>query len=109
MKSHALAQQLIELGNWMLTRPEFETLNKEHSLYLGNYRGEKEKFISAARSLGSLEKIYDGSEVEIRTTGAPLELWARVQRNTVCVKVQEEKWECEPLMSDSEIAQIGAD
>jgi len=106
MKSHEWAHRLIQLGNWLLERPEFDTPNNRENLYLGNYWEDKEKFLKMARALKPLVKEYSEGDLHIRTTEAPLELFAAIERSAVCKKVQDEKWECLPLLTAEEEAEV---
>jgi hypothetical protein len=108
MRSHELAAQLIATGQYLLSRPDFETPCTSHSLYLGSYWDDKERFIAAVRALGAGIKSYNGSDLQFNTK-TPLEIWTRINRQSVCKKVQEEKWECEPLLTPDEDAAIGGD
>ena len=67
---------------------------------------EHQQVIAAVKALGTGEKKYDGSDLQF-TAATPIPLWIRVQRSVVCRKVQEEKWECEPLLSPEEDAALG--
>ena len=105
MKSHDLATQLRQTADYLLSHPDFE-LAYEPSLYLGNYYSDKDKFIAAVRALGSGKKTWDREEMQFEVN-APLTLYVRVLRATICRKVQDEKWECEPLLTSEDEASIG--
>jgi len=105
MKSHDYAQRLKEIGEFLLTRPEFET-NTAPMLFFHMYK--KEHLLAAVRSLGSgTKELTNGSyaEIKFKPTAAP-EIIVSAARDTVCVKVQEAKWECEPLLSQAEEAEL---
>ena len=99
--SHEYAEKLKATAEWLLTKPEFELPNAGNSIYIGNYWTDKDKFIAAVKALAPGKKKFDGSDLEFQTT-TPIILWIRVSRSVVCRKVQEEKWECEPLLSPEE-------
>jgi hypothetical protein len=104
MKSHEYAQRLRELGEFLLTKPEFET---ESDLMIFEYFYTKDKFLAAARAIGSGSKEYTESDFRFKPAGFN-ELTLYISRDKVCRKVQEEKWECEPILSPEEEATVGA-
>jgi hypothetical protein len=106
MTSHEYANKLKELSDFLLAKPEFDFYSNSGRirLYFGS---SKEKFIKAAKALGSVTKTYKDGDIEVAPVDHPIfVLYAN--RDTVCRKVQEEKWECEPLLSQAEEAEIGA-
>jgi hypothetical protein len=113
MKSHEYANKLKELADFLLSRPDFDT--KTDSLYQSFWFWQaKEPFLAAVRALKPGEKKYgedtDRDSLLFYPAGLPegITLELRVQRALFCRKVQEEKWECEPLLSAEEEAQMDA-
>jgi hypothetical protein len=103
MTSHEFAKQLQSTAEFLLNRDSFKLDTKpEVVLY---FFGEKELFLAAAKAVGSGQKEVDSNYVNFRPNGTILRLL--VNRDLVCRKVQEEKWECEPLLSQAEEAQVG--
>jgi hypothetical protein len=107
MNSYEYARQLKKIADYIFSRPEFE-VDSTPSAYLGHY-WEREKFITMAKALGGVEKDYSGSELKIIKTIGEARLWASIARDKVCRKVQEAKWECEPLLSVEEVEQLGTE
>ena len=104
MKSHEYAQQLKTATDYILSRPEFE-METTPGIYLGYY-WDKTPFIALAKALGNVEKDYSGTDLKISTKVGDIKIWASIPRDKVCRKVQEAKWECEPLFTPEEEAQI---
>ena len=105
MTSHELAEMLKREAEHLLSIPSF-ALSDSPDLNLW-YWSEKDKFLAAVKAFGSGKKEWDGDYFKFRPEHSTmLKLW--VNRTAVCRKVQEEKWECEPLLTDKEIEQIGS-
>jgi hypothetical protein len=102
MTSHELALAMISTAEFLLAHPEFATPGETHSLYLGSYWDDKDSLVAMVRALGTVKKSYDGSEIQI-DVDAPLRIWTRINRDKVCRKIQEAKWECEPLLMPEEV------
>lgn len=108
MNSHAYANKLKELGDFLLTKPEFETPNGEDFSYVRfYYYSDKDGFLGAVKALGSGQKVANRDDFDFNPDGTHM-LRLTANRSSVCRKVQEEKWECEPLLSQAEEAAIGA-
>lgn len=107
MNSHEYANWLQRLAEFLLSRPQFD-------LYLGApkihcyFGSDKPKFLRAAKSLGAIKKTYTERprDIEVAPVAFP-EFIVYASRDVVCRKVQEEKWECEPLLSQDEESEIG--
>jgi hypothetical protein len=109
VNSHEYAHMLNQLADFLLSRPEFETPNGRKSLYLGSYWDKKEEFLGAVRALGSGKKKWGDHDLDyVVTLPTGIEMYMAVCRSAVCRKVQEEKWECEPLLSPEEEASVGS-
>lgn len=105
MKSHDLARAMQATAEFLLSRPEFDTPSREHSLYLGRYWEEEGKnaLVAMVKAVGTVKKEYSGSDLHIHLQ-TPLEIWTCIDRVKVCRKIQEEKWECEPLLTAADDA-----
>lgn len=104
MNSHEYANGLAEIAEFLLSKPAFDTRHSTPKPYL-YFWTEKEKFLEAVRALGAGTKEYKTDELFFHAGDF---VTLVVQRSAVCRKVQEEKWECEPLLSDSELQSIGS-
>jgi len=104
MDSHQYAKQLKETAEHMLARPVFqlEEYSNPH-VYVSFY--EKEKFVAAARSLGSGKKYFSMDDLLYEPNGTCIVLV--IGRDKVCRKIQDVKWECEPLLSTEEVEKLG--
>jgi hypothetical protein len=102
MKSHELAHALIATAEFLLSQPEFATPSKTHSLYLGSYWDDKDALVAMVKAVGTVTKEYNGSDLQVNVD-TPVKIWTRINRDKVCRKVQEAKWECEPLLKPEEV------
>jgi len=108
MNSREYANKLRELADWLDGRPEFKT-DSEPIFYMRYF--DKKEFLAAVVALKPGTKKYtEGSypEVEFIPDSAPKNAYVKIAapRHVACRKVQEAKWECEPLLSPSEDAEI---
>ncbi len=107
MKSHEYAEKLIDAAVALLKRPEFEVANDPH-FYQGYY--DKEKFLAAARALGSGKKEFTSdlySELRFKPD-AVAGMALTIPRDKVCRKVRDEEWECESMLSPDEVESLKA-
>lgn len=104
MNSHEYANKLKVVADALLSKPEFETPSKPTiRLY---FWSNKTEFLGAVKALGAGNKEYTTHDLDFTPVCAE-GLSLTVSRSAVCRKVQEEKWECEPLLSEMEEAQVG--
>jgi len=104
MDSHQYAKQLKETAEHMLARPVVEL--EEHStphVYIGFW--DKDKFVAAARSFGGGRKSFSMDDLHYEPNGTCIIL--SIGRAKVCRKIQDVKWECEPLLSTEEVEKLG--
>ena len=106
MKSHAYAKAIIQAAEFILSQPEFDTETEQPRLYIGWF-WSKEPFLAAVRALGAGKKEYSGSDLRYSVVHGA-EITCTIPRDKVCRKVQEAKWECEPLLSPEEEATLEA-
>lgn len=109
MTSHEYANRLEKLAAELKSKSDFE-LPDYSERYYGNYgietfryNNQKEGFLQAARALGSGTK--DGTADELTFKHGDIRL--SVDRNVVCKLVRPAEYECEPLLSEAETAEIG--
>ena len=103
MTSHEYAKELQKTVDHLLSRQEVEFESyAQPFLFVSFY--DKEKFVSAVRAMGSGEKKFE--TVDLRFEPNDTCLIMSIGKDKVCRKVQEAKWECDPLFSDEEIAQL---
>lgn len=103
MTSHEYARELQKTAAILLNRPEIAF---PHGPYLYESYYDKEQFLEAVRAMGSGAKKF--TEHDFRFTPTDTCITMCISRSKVCRKVQEEKWECEPLLSEEEVSEIGA-
>ena len=102
MTSHEYANELKKTAEHLLSRPEVEFDTKPF-LFVGFY--EKAPFVAAARAMGSGKKEFSSCD-DLHFTPDGTCLTLSIARSLVCRKIQDVKWECEPLLSESEIEQL---
>lgn len=112
MSSHEYANKLKQLADFLLAKPDFDARTVTVNEFFW-YWQDKQKFLDAVKALGSGRKEYEeglSGDVLFYPSGLPSDTFfaVRVNRAAVCRKVQEEKWDCEPLLSQAEEAQVGA-
>src|SRR5207245_5997254 len=98
MKSHEYAEELRKTAEHILSRPEVEFDSKPH-LFISFW--SKDKFVSVVKGMGSVKKDFSGTDLHCKVEGTCLTISA--PRNLVCRKIQEAKFVCEPLLTDSEL------
>ena len=101
--SHDYARRLQEQATFLLSRPEFETDSTPHGFFW--FCSDKEKFLAAVKAVGAGKKKFTDDEVRFSPVDYP-DITIYANRNSVCKKVQEAVWECEPLLSAAEEQQI---
>jgi hypothetical protein len=107
MDSHEYAGKLREAAAFLESRPVFALYSdRVGDVYLPYY--DKEVFVAAARALGTLDKTIDECHYTVVPVACPM-LHVFAPRSTVCRKVQDVKYECEPLLSDDEAAALGTE
>lgn len=103
MTSHEYAAELQKTVDHLLSRPEVEFTNSPF-LFVSFY--EKEKFVAAARAMGSGKKSFSScDDLHFIPHGTCLTM--SISRSLVCRKIQDVKWECEPILSNEEVEQLG--
>jgi hypothetical protein len=104
MTSHEYARELQKTVEHLLGRPEvqFEDYASPHQ-YISFW--DKDKFVAAARAMGAGKKEFRDSDLHFVPDGRCLVL--SIGRDKVCRKIQDAKWECEPILSDTEVEQLG--
>lgn len=116
MTSHDLARVLRGMADLLDSKPVFPMPS-----YYGNsnlsrfgklrYFGEKDAFIAAAKALGTFTKKYTADELIISCpANGGGEITLEIERNAVCRIVkpaQPAEYECDPLLSPEEDAEIG--
>jgi hypothetical protein len=107
LSSHEYADRLSRLANFLRSRPAFDTGRYQFNDFLWFY-GDKEKFLTAVRALGAGDKEVVGTDLRFRPRHGieNVDFYVEVNRDQVCRKVQDEKWECEPLLSPEEEASL---
>lgn len=104
MNSHEYARELQKTVDHLLARPEVELENYAAPYqFLSFY--DKDKFIAAARAMGSGKKEFSRDELKFRPDGTCIIM--SIGRDKVCRLVQEAKYECEPILSSYEVEELG--
>ena len=106
MKSHEYADQLKKLAEALLSAPDiFLNCSANAPSIIMSFWTDKQKFLDVVRALGTAgEKDFATSKNTMYFTPAAFPfVFMSIERSAVCRKIQEEKWECEPLLSEEEI------
>lgn len=114
MTSHEYALELLKIAHGLQERPEFplpDYYTPEFKAYLINisYFADKKRFLQAVAAIGSAVKGGDESNYVLTPAFAPM-LRIEANRNAVCRIVKPAtpaEYECEPLLSQAEEAQVG--
>ncbi|HLJ25338.1 MAG TPA: hypothetical protein VKY85_01365 [Candidatus Angelobacter sp.] len=110
MTTHDYAQKLRTMAAFIESRPCVDIKDAPAMKVWWNFY-EKERFLAAAKAMGSGTKRIDtvGVKEFVFTPNTPegIKLELCIARDRVCEKVQEEKWECKALLSEAEVAEIG--
>lgn|SRR5215831_11399992 len=116
MTSHEYAVKLLEVVRLLQTSAEFEmpvytkTYVENHGIDHIRYYADKELFLKAVRAVGSGKKIA-GEDDSFTFAAADGLLRLSVNRDAVCRLVKPAvpaEYECEPLLSQAEEAEISA-
>jgi hypothetical protein len=108
MTSREYAQKLRELADYLDARNEFETGTKP---YMFVHASTKREFLDAVLALKpGTKEVTTGSypQIKFRPTIKPegVEIILDAPRDVACVKVQDEVWECEPLLRPEDEAAV---
>jgi len=101
MTSHQLADKLLSTARLLLKRQDVELPGAEDARIVVEYY-EKEKFLSVVQEMGSGRKDFGSYYFQFIPDDSILTL--QIPRNTVCKKIQEEKWECAPLFTPEQFS-----
>jgi hypothetical protein len=105
-----------DMLDWLEANPDtelplgFNSFEIWHSSYES---GSKERFLETAKAFGTCEKSSDDKEFKVTIRFGSVKLSASIARDQVCTKrtvmktVAVDEWDCEPLLSQTEIQQIG--
>lgn len=102
--SHDWARDLQRTAEFLLSRDAVEIGRVPQTK--GWFFGDKDVFIALVRATLPGKKKIDQYYVNFTPTGANLEL--TVNKDLVCRKVQDVKYECQPLLSAEEDAEMEA-
>ena len=99
--SHELAVKLINTAKLLFMRKDIELPEVEGATITVEYY-DSEPFRNAVREMGSGKKDFESYYVKFTPDDSILTL--QVPRNKVCKKIQEEKWECVPLLTPEQFS-----
>jgi hypothetical protein len=100
--SHDWARELQKTAAFLLSRPEVEIGSKIPETR-GWFFSEKEIFLNLVRVLKPGKKEMSNSYVDFHPSGAHIQL--TINRDLVCRRLNPE-YECEPLLSQEEDAEM---
>jgi len=105
MTSHELAKRLLNTASVLFDREDVDLDTDEIPIYI-YFWNKKEEFLRAVRAMKTGEKSFDSSYVTFKPKGTVLQI--KASRETICHKIQEEKWSCESLLSEEEVSKMGS-
>lgn len=115
MTSHEYANELKKIADSILERQEFTMpshYNEKSTFASIHFFSDKEGFLAAARSLGSFDKRIDSlSHYYEIAPKFSTHFEVSANRDAVCRLIrpaQDAQYECEPLLSREEEAQLNA-
>lgn len=110
MKSHEYAHKLQELAQFLLDRPEFNVGDYSAPYLYIHADNKKEMFLDAVRALKPGTKKYAVDNIEFTPTRGPKDVTIRVEayRSTVCRKIRDAEYECEPLLDHLDEEEVDA-
>jgi len=114
MTSHEYAREITKIAAGLLDRPEFDMPDYYSPTYKKSYMvldyfGDKKRFLLAAKAIGTATKGGNDEDYVLIPQFAPM-LQVRANRNAVCRVVKPAvpaEYECDPLLSPQEEAQVG--
>ena len=100
--SHALAANLIALGEWLKSRPEFPVA--WGAAYVHENYTEREQFIAAVKACGSGTKTVREWTTPVMvfkpTLPADQIVLLEIDQSTLCRLIQPAVYDCPPLLAD---------
>lgn len=99
MTSHELAVKLFNTAKLLLTKQDVELPGVEDAKITVEYY-DREPFLNTVQVMGSGRKEFGSYHFQFIPDNSILVF--QVPRSQVCKKIQEEKWECVPLMNTEE-------
>ena len=108
MKSHEYAEKLKAAAEFLLSRQDAEITPSDRSPFIPVSFYDKESFIAAVRAFGSGTKEWKSDEL-VFTPNGPCEIFhLYIQRSTVCRLVRPAEYDCDAILSEQEVAELGA-
>jgi hypothetical protein len=108
MNSHEYAEKMKEVANTLLGRPAFDTGREQITEVFWFW--DKDEFLAAAKAIGAGRKEVSGTEFHFYMTSPEnSKVGITIARDKVCTKIQEEVWECQPMLTQKEVDAVGAD
>lgn len=112
-KASEVAAELRKLAACLEKEPQTEIHQPSvyFQTYLGTDQHRKSLFLNVVRLMPRpFSKDTTENEIEIEYETPCIRVWSKIERNLVCRIVEDAKpavYECEPLLSEAEEAQIG--
>lgn len=101
MTSHQLADRLFNTARLLLMKQDVELPGTEDAKIVVDYY-DKDKFLSVVQEMGSGKKDFGSYNFTFTPDNTILAL--QIPRSQVCKRVQEEKWECVPLLTPEQFS-----
>jgi hypothetical protein len=107
--SHDWARNIHAFADFLLSRPAFEISYSfpTETRLMTFWPGDKDKFLSAAKALGTGKKGFTESEIHFTVKQPWGEFQIKAARSVVCRLVKPAQYECDPFLSPDEEQQLG--
>jgi hypothetical protein len=103
MKTHEYAEKLKAAAEFLASRENVEL----GTLYIPIFFYDRQPFVDAVRAFGPGDKAFTDSELGF-IPKAPCDFFKLyIPRNRVCKLVRPAEYDCEPILSDEEVATLG--
>lgn len=105
MKSHEYAEKLKAAADFLLAREDAE-LTSTTQVCIPLFYWSKESFVAAVRTFGPGVKEWKDDDLRFTPNGPCNIFLLAIRRQSVCRLVKAAEYECEPILSDAEVAAL---
>lgn len=104
-------QDLYKMTEWLEANPDVDIHISGYKYYTAN---GKDAFLATVKAFGSCEKdLSHDREIRVKKRFGSIAINLEIPRYVICEKVtvvkEVEEWQCPSLLSDAEIAVLGAE
>lgn len=106
-QASVVAAELRRLADSLDKEPEVKISRPIVAFYHGADRDKPSFLAEVSLFPRPLTKTYDDREVEVSYKNDGILVYAKINRNAVCKMVKPAEYECEPLLSQEELDEVG--